>query len=87
VERVDLERVRHADRDWWRNGGVWDERAAKILVGVLADGRWYARRYSGGVSRTDEHMAYAYAEPNSEHYARATARRWMRTIGGEWVEA
>lgn len=57
----------------------------KVLVGEVADGRWYARRYAGGV--TDEQIARVYAGPDAEWYARATARRWMRTIGGEWVEA
>jgi len=79
VELVDLECERHAERQRWRNGGEWDERAAKVAVGELPGGRWYVRAY-GGLRR-----ARAYTGEHAEHYARATARRWMRTIGGDWV--
>jgi hypothetical protein len=81
VERIDLAGVRHAERQLWRNGDLWDERAAKVAVGETGDGRWYVRRYGGSTA------VCAYAGPNAEHYARATARRWMRTVGGEWGEA
>jgi hypothetical protein len=86
VERVDLGRERHAERQRWRNGGEWDESATKVAVGRLADGRWYVRRYSG-CSRWPYRGPRAYTGPHAEHYARGTARRWMRTIGGTWVEA
>lgn len=80
VERIDLGRLPHAQRQRWRNGGEWDETAVKIAVGVLSDGRWYVERYRlGGEQKT---LAYG-----TERLARGTARRWMRTIGGEWVEA
>jgi hypothetical protein len=82
VERVDLAAERHAERQRWRNGGEWDASAAFVAVGELADGRWYARRYGRCVIR-----ACSYSGTKAEHYARATARRWMRTIGGEWVAA
>jgi hypothetical protein len=82
MERIDLADVRSAMRQWWRNGDLWDEHAAKVIVGEVADGRWYVRRYGGGTE-----TVIAYAGPNAEHYARGTARRWMRTVGGEWVEA
>ena len=81
VERIDLAAVRSAMRQWWRNGDLWDKTATKVIVGEVADGRWYVRRYDGGAERV-----IAYAGPDAEHYARSTARRWMRTIGGEWVE-
>jgi hypothetical protein len=83
VEQVDLARHRHAEQQRWRSGGEWDLRARKVAVGAMADGWWYARWYTvAGAGR-----ACAYAGPHAEHYARATARRWMRTFGGEWVEA
>lgn len=82
MERVDLGQERHAERQRWRNGGEWDERAAKVAVGQLNGGRWYVRRYGGG-----EQAAKAYAGERAEHYARGTAGRWMRTIGGTWAEA
>jgi hypothetical protein len=83
VERIDLGQVRHAERQRWRCGGEWDQRATKIAVGELPDGRWYVRCYDG--LRDDrEPLACAY---RGEHYARGTARRWMRTFGGTWVEA
>jgi hypothetical protein len=81
MERVDLTRVRHAERQRWRNGDEWDPAAVKVAVGEL-DGGWYVRCYGG----VDE-QARAWDGPHAEHYARATARRWMRTFGGEWVEA
>lgn len=79
MERIDLGQVRHAERQRWRNGGEWDESAVKVAVGEIPDGRWYVRRYGGGVVK-----AIAY---RSERLARGTAARWMRTIGGEWVQA
>lgn len=82
MERIDLSAVRSAMRQWWRNGGLWDEAAVKVIVGECADGRWYVRRYGGGTERV-----IGYDGPDAEHYARGTAGRWMRTVGGEWVEA
>lgn len=82
MERIDLDAVHSAARQCWRGGDLWDERAVKVIVGEVADGRWYVRRYAGGPERV-----IAYAGPNAEHYARATARRWMRTVGGDWAEA
>lgn len=82
MERIDLGAVHSAVRQCWRNGGMWDEAAAKVLVGEVTDGRWYVRRYGGG-----EVKAIAYAGSKAEWYARGTARRWMRTVGGNWVEA
>ena len=82
MERADLARIRHAERQRWRNGGEWDETAVKVAVGQLADQRWYVRRYGGGETR-----AVAYSGARAEWYARGTARRWMRTVGGKWVEA
>jgi hypothetical protein len=81
VERVDLAHLPHAERQRWRNGGEWDPAAIKVAVGKLAAG-WYVRCY-GAVADN----ARAYDGPHAEHYARATARRWMRTFGGEWIEA
>jgi hypothetical protein len=80
MERIDLAAVRSAMRQWWRNGDLWDESAVKVVVGEVDDGRWYVRRYGGGPERV-----IAYGGPNAEHYALGTARRWMRTIGGEWT--
>ena len=82
MERIDLAAVRSACRQRWSNGGLWDERAVKVLVGEATGGRWYVRRYGGGPER-----AIAYAGEHAEHYARKTVGRWMRTIGGEWAEA
>lgn len=94
MERIDLAQVRHADRQRWRSGDEWDERAAKIAVGVLADGRWYVRIYArnaqkcvGPIDWPGERIACAYPGEHAEHLARGTARRWMRTVGGNWVEA
>jgi hypothetical protein len=83
VERVDLDRIGHAERQRWRNGDEWDLRATKIAVGELADGRWYVRCYDGPVLPA----ARAYGPAHGEHYARGTARRWMRVFGGSWAEA
>jgi hypothetical protein len=83
VERVDLASERHAERQRWRNGGEWDPAAAFVAVGELDGGRWYVRRY--GRSTWLDRGPCAYAGPHAEHYARATARRWRRAIGGEWV--
>jgi hypothetical protein len=69
VERVDLTRLRKAERQRWRSGDEWDDSAPKIAVGQFTDGRWYVRQYG----------------PATRAYG--TARRWMRTLGGQWVEA
>jgi hypothetical protein len=86
VERVDLRKVRHAERQRWRSGDEWDRRATKIAVGELPDGRWYVRCYDG-LTPGPEPLARVYGPKHGEHYARGTARRWMRTFGGTWVEA
>lgn len=82
MERVDLRRLRHGERQRWRSGGEWDLNATKIAVGKMADGRWYVRCYDGPVFEA----ALAYGPEHGEHYARATARRWMRVFGGEWID-
>lgn len=94
MERVDLERVRHAERHRWRSGGEWDEHAPKIAVGELLGGGWYVRIYDANpqlcappVRWPGERKACAYAGPAAEWYAYRTAGRWMRTLGGLWVEA
>ena len=80
VERVDLEQHRHADRQRWCNGDLWDPAAVVVTVGLLGDGRWFVQRHQlGGAEK-----ALAYG---TEWLARGTARRWMRTIGGTWAEA
>lgn len=81
VERVELAHQRKAERQRWRSGSEWDDNAPKIAVGELADGRWYVRQY-GPQTRT-----CAYGGTHAEHLARGTARRWMRTLGGEWADA
>lgn len=83
MEKVDLREVRHAERQRWRNGGEWDERATKIAVGMLPDGRWYVRMY-GPYWPADELTGRVYP---SEHLARRVARGWMRIEGGAWVDA
>jgi hypothetical protein len=87
VERIDLAQHRSALRQRWRNGDEWDPAAAKIAVGVLADGRWYVRRYDAPQVRWPRPGTCAYAGPDAGWYAWGTARRWMRAVGGEWVEA
>lgn len=84
MERIDLQRERHAVRQWWRNGEAWDRRTTEIVVGVLRDGRWFVSRCSFAAA---EQPGCAYGGRHGEHYARATAGRWMRTIGGIWVQA
>jgi hypothetical protein len=84
VERIDLADVRHAERQRWANGGLWDSATTCIGVGeLLGGGGWYVRRYTVGTGGQD---ARRWAGTHAEHYARATARRWMRTIGGKWAE-
>lgn len=86
MERIDLGNVRHAERQRWRNGGEWDQAAPKVAVGELADGRWYVRRYDG-YARWPAPGTCAYTGPAAERLAQDTARRWKRTLGGEWVQA
>jgi hypothetical protein len=82
MELVDLAHEPHAERKRWRNGDEWDPAAVKVAVGELDGGRWYVRCYGGGRGG-----ARAYDGPHAEWYALGTARRWMRTFGGEWVQA
>jgi hypothetical protein len=89
VERLDLTGVHGKDRlAMWRNR--WDQGpfVTHVGVGKLDDGRWFAERYGRAASVRDKREGAAvYDGPHAEHYARATARRWMRTVGGEWAEA
>lgn len=82
MERVDLREVRHAERQRWRAGGEWDPDRTAIAVGQVG-ASWYVRWYDDWI----EPPACVYSGPRAEHYARATARRWMRTFGGDWMEA
>lgn len=89
MERIDLTRLdgkeRHAT---WRNRWPLGPFATFVSVGELEGGRWFAERYGRAASVRDKREgAPVYSGPNAEHYARGTARRWMRTVGGEWVEA
>jgi hypothetical protein len=84
VERIDLRRMPHVERQRWRNGGEWDRFATKIAIGQLGD-RWYVRWYD--MTGDWAPPACVYGGPKAERYARATSRRWMRTFGGTWVEA
>ena len=89
MERVDLDheygKVRHQR---WGNGWEWGPYATHIEVGQLADGRWYAWRYGRYAGWRDTRQgACVYTGQHAERLARGTARRWMRTIGGDWVEA
>lgn len=89
MERVDLARVHGKTRHQiWHNGWPLGPFVTHVCVGELADGRWFAERYGRNASVRDlREGAAVYAGPNAEWYARATARRWMRTVGGTWVEA
>jgi len=84
VERIDLRRRYPGVQAQWCDGKPWARRTRLVVVGVLPDGRWYAAQGSLGDER--EPPACAYTGPHAQHYARGTARRWMRTLGGTWVE-
>lgn len=83
MKRVFETPMRGAIRQWWLNGDPWDPGTTQVVVGER-DGGWYARWFGRGPLR---HGACVYVCANAEHYARSTARRWMRTVGGEWTEA
>jgi hypothetical protein len=89
VERVDLTQLDGKERhQTWQTRWVYGPFVTHICVGELADGRWFAERYGRGASRRDlREGACVYAGKHAKHYALATARRWMRTVGGEWIEA
>jgi hypothetical protein len=87
VERVDITRIRHAQRQRWRAGDEWDPKAPKIAVGEIHDGGWYVERYDGAQVTWPKLGSCRYDGPDAEWYARRTAARWMRTLGGEWAEA
>lgn len=73
----------------WRRG--WDQGwdATSVTIGRLADGRWFAQRSGYYASMRDKREGACVYGPDGrgEHLARATARRWMRTLAGDWVEA
>ena len=89
MERVDLVLVHDkVRRQRWRNGWEHGPFVTHIAVGELGDGRWFAERHGRAASRWDlREGACVYAGPHAEWYARGTVQRWMRTVGGEWVEA
>jgi len=83
VERVFETPMRGGIRQWWRNGDLWDQGTTHVFVGER-DGCWYARWHGGpGILQPG---AAVYTGPKAKHYAGATAGRWRRTVGGEWVE-
>lgn len=84
MERVDLTQVHGLDRRArWHNGWQWGPFVTFIEVGQMPDGRWYANRTGRGANWWD--LRKGACVYDREHYARATARRWMRTVGGEWT--
>jgi hypothetical protein len=83
MERVDLQQRRHAERQRWRNGDLWAPSTTCVGIGEVLDGGWYVRRYVVGAAGQD---ARHWTGPKAEWYARGTARRWMRSIGGTWAE-
>lgn len=87
MERVDLTQLDGKTRHQaWRHGWVYGPFVTHVAVGELTDGRWFAERYGRAASRRDlREGACVYDGPHAEHYARATAGRWMRIVGGEWV--
>ena len=89
MERISLDGVRHAERQRWCSGDEWDDQAPKIAIGeLLGGGGWYVRTYAYRAGAWPlVRIPCAYPGPHAEHYARATAGRWMRTLGGSWVEA
>ena len=89
MERVDLTREHGKDRvASWRHGWEHGPFVTVVSVGTLADGRWYAERHGRGANRWDlREGACVYAGAVAERLARATATRWMRSGGGEWVVA
>jgi hypothetical protein len=87
VERVDLTYEHGVSRLLrWDNGWIWGPFVTVVTVGRLADGRWFAQRYGRGANRRDlREGACVYAgDRRGEFLAMATARRWMRTVGGTW---
>lgn len=83
VRKFDLRHLPHAERQRWRNGGEWDERATKVAVGELGGGWWYARIY-GPYDWVYEQIGRAWP---SERLARRAAAGWMRIEGGTWLDA
>jgi hypothetical protein len=86
VERIDLGNSFPQVKCIWRNGDPWGSRTVQIVLGGLPGDRWYVAAL-GWCAPWSELPGCAYAGEHAEHYALATARRWMRTVGGEWVEA
>lgn len=88
MERIDLtyEYGRRCEQSW-ANGWVQSPFLTVVSVGQLADGRWYAERSGRAASRRDKREgACVYGTGDAgRHFAMATARRWMRTVGGEWT--
>ena len=89
VERVNLNveiyAERRDDQQVWRNGDPWATATTTVAFGALPDsGRWYARWFGQGPLRAGDCV---YSGRHAEVLALATARRWMRTIGGEWADA
>lgn len=89
MERVDLTYEYGGEVvQTWRTGWVEGPFATAIRLGRLGDGRWYAECRGRAMSRRDREGACVYGpDGRGEHLARGTARRWMRTVGGDWVEA
>jgi hypothetical protein len=72
-------------RELWFDGDPWDSKTTMVVVGELPE-RWYATT-SGRTVPWAPAPGCAWAGPDAEHYARAAARRWRRTLGGKWSGA
>lgn len=72
----------------WRHGWVQSPFVTVVTVGRLTDGRWFAERHGRGAGRRDKRegaCVYGVGD-RGRRLALDTARRWRRTVGGEWVE-
>lgn len=72
----------------WTTGWSHGPFTTTITVGRLRDGRWYAERHGRAATRRDKRQgACVYgASDRGRRLALDTARRWRRTVGGEWAE-
>lgn len=72
----------------WTTGDPYGPFATTITFGRLADGRWFVHCAGRKARRRDKQEgACVYsATDRGRRLALDTARRWRRTIGGEWVQ-
>ena len=69
----------------WERGPGGTAFVVQVIVGQLADGRWFAQRSGYQIAALGGEAAYVFDHPHhGEQLAVRLAYSWMTAMGGRW---